>query len=138
MKAFRIWEHVITSYSIHYTKLYDDDNDEIDYEALVTSSEDSYELDGPVMVTSDWEEEIPFAIDSAIVYLNGELSTSDSINEYDVVYYCEDVNTIFAYNAKAVGVVESISPNALNPSTITIGGKSYTLGSEDAIDEVFV
>ncbi len=113
-----------------------DDNDEIDYETLSAETEESAELEGPIIVTGSWEDEIPFYLENTAVYKNGELSSLDAVMEYDVLYYNIELESIFVINAKVSGIIESIEPDVVNPSSVILGGKTYTLATDDVIDKV--
>ncbi|MGB8453782.1 MAG: S-layer homology domain-containing protein [Anaerocolumna sp.] len=103
-----------------------DQKGEIDYLSLVNSN-----LEGPVLVDSDWKEEIPFLLGSATFYKDGTLGTISDIQESDVVYYSEDLKSIWAYDNKVTGTIQSILPDRLAPTSVLVGGKEYTLGSND-------
>ncbi len=103
-----------------------DSKGEIDYLSLVNSN-----LEGPVLVDGDWKEEIPFLLGSATFYKDGTLGTISDVQPNDVVYYSEDLKSVWAYDNKVTGTIQSIQPNRLAPTSVTIGGKEYTLGSND-------
>lgn len=103
-----------------------DSDGEIDYLSLLSS-----EMEGPVIADNNWNTEIPFSLLSATYYKNGSVSKFSAIEDYDVIYYSESLNTIWAYDSKVTGIVKDIAPNRLNPTTVTIGSKDYTLGTSE-------
>jgi hypothetical protein len=103
-----------------------DSNGEIDYLTLVNS-----EMEGPILADNNWKSEIPFALADAIYYKNGSSSSYSDIEEYDILYYSESLKTIWAYDTKVTGTLQSVSPNRLSPTSITVAGKEYTLGTND-------
>ncbi len=114
---------VIYATSLGYTV---DANGEIDYLSLVNSN-----LEGPILVDDDWKTEIPFLLNTATYYKDGTLGTLSDIQENDVVYYSEDLKSIWAYDNKVTGTIQSILPNRLAPTSVTVGGTEYTLGTND-------
>lgn len=68
----------------------------------------------------------------AKVYINGALSTIENLNKYDVLYYSDKSNTIWAYREKVTGMVEAISPNKEAPTSVKISGQTYSLSSYEA------
>ncbi len=107
-----------------------DSKGEIDYLSLVNSK-----LEGPILVNGDWKKEIPFLLGTATFYKDGTLGTLSDILQYDVIYYSESLQSVWAYDNKVTGTIQSILPDRLAPTTVTIGGKEYTLGSNDMFIE---
>ena len=99
---------------------------EIDYLSLVNTN-----MEGPILADDNWKDEIPFLLGTATFYKDGTLGTISDIQKYDVIYYSEDLNSVWAYDNKVTGTVQSISPDRLAPTSVTIGGKDYTLGTND-------
>lgn len=71
-------------------------------------------------------------ISQPTVYIDGKLSSSDNLAYYDVLYYSENSNTIWAYTDKVTGVLESVSPNKEAPTSVSVSGKNYTLSTYSA------
>ncbi len=90
-------------------------------------------LDGPVLMTSALSDAVPFSTTSATVYLNEKKSDASALSTYDVLYYSKALKTIWAYNEKVTGTIESISPNRTSPESVTIGGTTYSLGNQDMV-----
>ena len=65
------------------------------------------------------------------VYRNGELSDSPTLNINDVYYYSESLNSLWIYTTKAAGRITAVSPNAAAPTSVTVAGVTYQIGSTD-------
>lgn len=98
----------------------------IDYLSLINSN-----LVGPILVDANWINELPFSLTDAKLYLNGTSCVKTDIDTYDVLYYSVNQKVVFAYDNKVTGTVTAISPNHLNPTSVTLGGKDYTLGTSN-------
>ncbi len=103
-----------------------DSTGNIDYLSLLNAN-----LTGPIIVDANWIHELPFLISDAKLFLNSSPCVWTDIDTNDVLYYSERQKTVFAYNNKITGTITAISPNHLNPTTVTVGGKDYTLGTPD-------
>lgn len=103
-----------------------DSKGEVDYLSLVNA-----EMKGPIIADDNWKEKIPFFLGTATFYKDGTLATISDVQRYDVLYYSEDLTSVWAYDNKVTGTIESISPNRLAPTSVTVAGKEYELGSND-------
>ena len=74
--------------------------------------------------------QLPFA--PAAVYRNGEATASAELNEYDVYYYSENARTVWIYTRKAAGRITAVAPSASAPTSVTVAGTEYTIGSSQA------
>ena len=74
--------------------------------------------------------QLPFA--PAAVYRNGEAAASAELNEYDVYYYSENARTVWIYTRKAAGRITAVAPSASAPTSVTVAGTEYTIGSSQA------
>ena len=74
--------------------------------------------------------QLPFA--PAAVYRNGEAAASAELNEYDVYYYSENAGTVWIYTRKAAGRITAVAPSASAPTSVTVAGTEYTIGSSQA------
>lgn len=102
-----------------------DENGEINYLSVING-----DIEGPIIADDNWKSEIPFSITTAVTfYRNESKSNLTEIEEYDVLYYSKNINTIWAYDTKVTGTVKDINPNRLSPSSVTIAGNEYTLGT---------
>ncbi len=70
--------------------------------------------------------------DSASCYIDGEKSDLSKVNAFDVIYYSEEVNTVWAYTKKVTGVYMGASPSKDNPQTVNISGIDYGFETADA------
>ena len=53
------------------------------------------------------------------------------LNVNDVYYYSESLNAVWIYTTKASGRITSVSPNAAAPTSVTVAGVTYQIGSTD-------
>lgn len=97
---------------------------EIDYDKLMDK-----ETKGP-FVLAGTALSLPF--EPLAVYRDGRLSASGALAQYDVYYYNERARTVRAYSDKAVGMYTAAAPNRDEPTSVTVGGKTYTLSGKDA------
>ncbi len=104
-------------------------NGEIDYNSLLKEC-----LNGPILAEGAWKEKLPIG-EKAVVYRNESVSSWESISEYDVIYYSESKNMIWCYDNKITGKITAISPDRISPETITIADNTYTLGSQEMINQ---
>lgn len=84
-------------------------------------------LKGPFVATAG--EVLP--ITPTTVYRNGELTSSPTLNINDVYYYSESLNSLWIYTTKAAGRITAVSPNAAAPTSVTVAGVTYQIGSTD-------
>lgn len=61
------------------------------------------------------------------IYLDGKKATVSSLEPYDVVYYSETSQTVWAYSEKVTGLLEEVEPNRETPTSVTISGEDYSL-----------
>ena len=100
---------------------------EIDRVALINST-----MEGPLVAGEDWQPEMPFDVNLATVYRSGDLSEVNDIQEEDVLYWSESLRTIWAYNNQVTGWISAISPTNSAPTSVTVGGRTYTISTADA------
>ena len=111
------------SESLGYTL---DADGNIDYLSVIADT-----LDGPFVVQSSLSA-LGISSDGATVYRNGYLSSADAIAKYDVVYYSKGLNSIWAYANAVTGVYQSASPSTASPTSVTVSGNTYSLGTSEA------
>ena len=70
-------------------------------------------------------------ISPATVYRNGEVSDSAELHVNDVYYYSESLNSLWIYTNKAAGRITAVAPNASAPTSVTVAGVTYQIGSTD-------
>lgn len=98
----------------------------IDYLALLNDK-----MSGPYVVTgSSWQASLGFT--PTTYYRNDAKSSAAAIQTNDVIYYSAGMKTVWAYNKQKSGTYEAASPNRSNPSSITLSGVTYEVGSSDA------
>ena len=102
-------------------------NGEVDYSTLVTAN-----TKGP-FVASDGTLDLPFSSENVTVYRNGLSSTLDSASQYDVYYYSEALRTVWLYSSRVTGTLTAVSPSTAAPTSVTVAGGTYSLGTSDAI-----
>ena len=97
-----------------------------------TSSVMLQSLKGPFV--ADANTQLPFVPKS--VYRNDKASDSAELNQYDVYYYNESLQTLWVYTRRAAGRITAVSPSASAPTAVTVAGVSYTLGSSAVASQV--
>ena len=102
-------------------------NGQVDGSTVLMSS-----LQGPFVAGADTQ--LPFA--PVAVYRNDKVSPSAELNQYDVYYCSESLQTVWIYTRKAAGRITAVSPSASAPTSITVAGSSYTLGSTAVASQV--
>ena len=78
--------------------------------------------------------QLPFV--PKMVYRNDKASESAELNKYDVYYYSESLQTLWVYTRRAAGRITAVSPSASAPTSVTVAGTSYTLGSSAVASQV--
>lgn len=101
-------------------------NGEVDYSALVAAG-----TKGPY-VASSGSLELPFRTDNVAVYRNGSASDLSAVKQYDVYYYNANLRTVWLYSSRVSGTLTAVSPNRAAPSSVTVAGVSYDIGTSAA------
>ncbi len=101
---------------------------EVDLVALINAV-----MNGPMIASGDWQNNIPFSLSGATVTRDGSPSSASQIQENDVIYWCQSMRTLWVYSDKVVGTIQDITPNTAAPTAVTIGGHSYELDSASAV-----
>lgn len=98
----------------------------------------SYVMEGPKTITRDSSQLYElFGITSAPSVIRRGVSASlDDISQYDVVYYAENTNTIYAYDDKVSGVYEKAEPLKSSVTEVTVSGKTYKIASSTALNKL--
>lgn len=102
-------------------------NGQVDVSSVLLSS-----LKGPFVAVED--EQLPFEVKS--VYRNDKASDSAELNQYDVYYYSESLQTVWIYTRRAAGRITAVSPSASAPTGLTVAGNTYSLGSTAVASKV--
>lgn len=103
-------------------------NGEVDYATLVTA-----DTKGPYVASANKSLTLPFSTSGATIYRNGALSSLSAVQEYDVYYYNENLRTVWVYSDKVSGTLTALSPSSAAPTSITVAGTEYELGTSTAI-----
>ena len=102
-------------------------NGQVDTSSVMMSS-----LKGPFI--ADGTTQLPFT--PASIYRNDKVSGSAELNQYDVYYYSESLQTVWIYTRRAAGRITAVSPSASAPTSVTVAGSTYTLGSSAVASQV--
>ena len=101
---------------------------EVDYAALVSA-----DLKGPFVAGANGSISLPFAESGAVVYRDGGASGLSEVRQYDVYYYNANLGTVWVYSQRVTGTLTAVAPNRVSPSSVTVGGVSYSLGTSGAV-----
>ncbi len=103
-----------------------DASGKIDYLSLLNDK-----ISGPFVVAdSSWVSRLGF--EPTTVYRNDAASSSAAVQVNDVIYYSSGMRTVWAYNKQRTGTYESAAPDRTSPSSVTISGVQYNVGSSEA------
>lgn len=107
-----------------------DESGSLDYLSVVNTG-----TEGPIVASASWTNKLPFTIAEATFYKNDVKCTYADIDQYDVIYYSESSNIVWAYDTKVTGVLSAISPDLINPSSVTVAGATYSFETREAAEE---
>lgn len=93
-------------------------------------------MEGPVKVTNTEMVGNYIKDSSTQVMRDGNKVTSAAISVNDVIYYSDELNMVLAYSEKATGIYESASPSRDQPNSITLSGKTYSVESAEAFNDL--
>lgn len=102
-------------------------NGEVDYATLVTN-----DTKGPY-ISSGGTVDLPFGTDNVTVFRNGSRSDLSAVSQYDVYYYNENLRTVWVYSDRVTGTLTAVSPSSAAPTSVTVAGGTYTLGTSTSI-----
>jgi hypothetical protein len=102
---------------------------EVDYTAALVQG-----MSGPYIAASG--AALPFT--PAVIYRDGKQSTSAALQLYDVYYYNEAQKTAWIYTKRIAGRVSALTPNAKTPTTVSVAGYTYEIGSANAVYQLSV
>ena len=102
-------------------------NGEVDYATLVTN-----DTKGPY-VSSGGTIDLPFGTENVTVYRDGSRSDLSTLQAYDVYYYNENLRTVWIYSDRVTGTLTAVSPGSAAPTSVTVAGNSYELGTSSAV-----
>jgi len=100
---------------------------DMDYNEIV-----NYGLKGPYTAGVNGQMDLPFDPSGASVYVDGVLSTAEKVKQYDIYYYNTSLKVVYAYTDRATGTYTAASPSLAAPTSVTVAGKTYSLGTSDA------
>ena len=102
-------------------------NNEVDYATVVSA-----DTKGPYVASVSRALELPFSAASATVYRDGDLSSQSQVQQYDVYYYNSGLRTVWVYSDRATGTLTDLSPSKTAPTSATVAGVTYSIGSSTA------
>lgn len=70
------------------------------------------------------------------VYRNDKASSSAQLDPYDVYYYSESLQSVWIYTRRAAGQITAVSPSASAPTSVTVAGVPYQIGSADVAAQI--
>lgn len=111
--------------SLGYTLI----NGEVDLTSVLKNS-----LSGPYVADSG--DSLPFT--PTTIYRDDASSTSAALNQYDVYYYNEGLSTVWIYTNRVAGKVTKLSPGSASPTSVTVAGVEYEIGSSTAAYQLSV
>ena len=107
-----------------YNKFADDDLDLLE--------EVNRSISKPIIVSGkNYLQKIPFALDGADIICDSEIISASDIKDGDVLYYSALANSVWVYRETESGLCSAITPGRENPSAVVVGGKSYTLATDE-------
>lgn len=75
-------------------------------------------------------------LEGAIVIRDGLASSLSQLQSYDVLYYSENTDTLYAYCDKVSGVYESASPSKAAVSSVKISGTELSIETQTAAQKL--
>lgn len=100
-------------------------NNEVDYAAVVSA-----DTKGPYVADNGGGLTLPFT--PTAVYVDGALSDQSQVKQYDVYYYNSGLRTVWVYTDRATGTLTDLSPSKTAPTSATVAGVTYSIGSSTA------
>ena len=100
-------------------------NNEVDYAAVVSA-----DTKGPYVADNGGWLTLPFT--PTAVYVDGALSDQSQVKQYDVYYYNAGLRTVWVYTDRATGTLTDLSPSKTAPTSATVAGVTYSIGSSTA------
>lgn len=100
-------------------------NNEVDYATVVSA-----DTKGPYVADNGGGLTLPFT--PTAVYVDGALSGQSQVKQYDVYYYNAGLRTVWVYTDRATGTLTDLSPSKTAPTSATVAGVTYSIGSSTA------
>lgn len=105
---------------------------EIDYGELIKK-----DIQGPyILKGTTLASVLPFDISQATIYRNGKVTSTGETQQYDVIYYNVSSKDVWIYSNRVVGTLTGIAPDTVAPTSVTVGGNNYALGTSTAKNKV--
>ncbi len=86
---------------------------------------------------SNWQNKLSFDIKEGTIYKNDKRTISSAIENYDVIYYSKELKTVWAFDKKVFGSLDSIVLNQGEPKELTVTGTNYTVENPKEMKKVF-
>ncbi len=93
-------------------------------------------LIGPVTIVSGYSQiysSFNIKGNDIKVIRDGQNANLLDVELYDVVYYMESTNTVYAYSDKVSGTYEEAYPYKSEVTSVKVGGREYVLSSQTAV-----
>ena len=100
-------------------------NNEVNYATVVSA-----DTKGPYVADNGGGLTLPFT--PTAVYVDGALSSQSQVKQYDVYYYNSGLRTVWVYTDRATGTLTDLSPSKTAPTSATVAGVTYSIGSSTA------
>lgn len=100
-------------------------NNEVDYATVVSA-----DTKGPYVADNSGGLTLPFT--PTAVYVDGALSGQSQVKQHDVYYYNSGLRTVWVYTDRATGTLTDLSPSKTSPTSATVAGVTYSIGSSTA------
>jgi len=100
-------------------------NGEVDRVALLGQV-----MDGPIVAGDGWKSQIPFSLTGASVVRAGRNSTVDAIRSGDLIYFNEGMRKLWVYTDRVTGTIQTLTPNAAHPTSVTVAGRTYNIETD--------
>ena len=100
-------------------------NNEVNYATVVSA-----DTKGPYVADNGGGLTLPFT--PTAVYVDGALSGQSQVKQYDVYYYNSGLRTVWVYTDRATGTLTDLSPSKTAPTSATVAGVTYSIGSSTA------
>lgn len=88
-------------------------------------------VEGPYVILEDIYS-FGINLTNVTVERNEKVSTVEDIKKYDVVYYSDKLNKIWAYSKAVTGTYLSAGSSANSPTSVNIGGTTYSIETSQA------
>jgi len=109
-----------------------DSTGRIKYATVETQS-----MDGPIRVTStSFLSGLSMNEAETTIIKAGGVVSAEDVNINDIIYYSKNLNTVWVYQDKRVGIYEEAIPNQEFPKSIVLSGTTYEIESAAALSKL--